>query len=125
LIATVAASIKGREDVELFERRIPIDIIFKAITILTIALGWVSFVTLVISLIEPYSFIRLFFEVMSAFGTVGLTTGITPSLSQLSKILIILTMFIGRVGPLTILLALSRKERPSSAQYIEERLMIG
>jgi trk system potassium uptake protein TrkH len=125
LAVTVAASIKGRENAELFERRIPTDIVYKAITILTIALSWVSLVTLVISLIEPYAFIRLFFEVMSAFGTVGLTTGITPGLANISKILLIITMFIGRVGPVTVILALSRRERPSSTKYIEERLMIG
>jgi trk system potassium uptake protein TrkH len=125
LAATVVASLKGREDVEIFERRIAKDIIYKAITIMTIALSWVSFVTLVMSLVEPYAFIRLFFEVMSAFGTVGLSTGITPSLTDLSRTLIILTMFIGRVGPLTVILALFKNEKPNSTRYIEERLMIG
>jgi trk system potassium uptake protein TrkH len=125
LAVTVAASIRGRQNAELFERRIPTDIVYKAITILTIALSWVSLITLVISLIEPHAFIRLFFEVMSAFGTVGLTTGITPGLTDISKILLIITMFIGRVGPVTVILALSRRERLSSTKYIEERLMIG
>ncbi|HEX7715509.1 MAG TPA: TrkH family potassium uptake protein [Bacillota bacterium] len=125
LVATIITSIKGRQDAELFERHIPTDIIYKAITILTIALSWVSVATLVMSLVEPYAFIRLFFEVMSAFGTVGLTTGITPDLTVISKIIIIITMFIGRVGPVTILIALSRTEKHNSVKFVEERLMIG
>ena len=125
LVATIITSIKGRQDAELFERHIPTDIIYKAITILTIALSCVSVATLVMSLVEPYAFIRLFFEVMSAFGTVGLTTGITPDLTVISKIIIIITMFIGRVGPVTILIALSRTEKHNSVKFVEERLMIG
>ncbi len=125
LAATIGTTIKGREDVEIFERRIPKDIIFKAITIMSIALGWVSFVTIILSLVEPYTFIKLFFEVMSAFGTVGLSNGITPNLNDISRVLITITMFIGRLGPLTVMIALSKNEKINCTKYIEERLMIG
>jgi trk system potassium uptake protein len=125
LAATVGASIKGKEDVEMFERRIPQDLVNKAITITTIALAWVSIVTLVMSLVEPFVFIRLFFEVMSAFGTVGLTTGITPNLTDISRSLLIITMFLGRVGPLTVMVALSKVNQPTAVRFIEERVMIG
>ncbi len=125
IAATVSAAIKGHQDVELFRKRIPKDIIYKAITIMSVSLAWISVVTLMLSLIEKQDFIRLFFEVMSAFGTIGLSTGITTSLTGFSELLIIITMFIGRVGPVTIMVALSKKERKNSVRYIEERIMIG
>ncbi len=124
LMATVAAAIHGKEDPEIFERRISKDLIYKAITIVTVALGLVTFVVLVMSLIEPYNFIQLLFETVSAFGTVGLTTGITPNLTDLSRVLMIITMFLGRVGPVTVMVALSA-HNAHQVKYIEERLMIG
>ena len=127
LMATVAASIKGKEDAEIFERRIPKDLVYKALTVTVVSLAWVAFVTLVMSLVEPYAFIRLFYEVVSAFGTVGLTTGITPALTDISRILIMITMYIGRVGPLTVVLALSQSSTSNRAgiKYIEDRVIIG
>jgi trk system potassium uptake protein TrkH len=78
-----------------------------------------------LSLLEPqYSFMQLIFEVVSAFGTVGLSTGITPDLKVLSKAIIILTMYIGRLGPLTV--AMLWWYRPlSNASYSEESITIG
>ena len=65
------------------------------------------------------------FEVTSAFGTVGLTTGITPELTTLGKILIIITMFTGRVGPLTLALAVAIREDKIDYTYPEEKVMVG
>lgn len=79
----------------------------------------------IICILEPqYSFVQILFEVTSAFGTVGLSTGITPDLSDLSKLLTIITMFIGRLGPLTIASIWSFKER-TEAHYSEESIVIG
>jgi trk system potassium uptake protein TrkH len=125
MLATIIATIKGKDDVEFFERRIPRDLVYKAITIITFGLGWVGFVSLVMSLVEPYEFLRIFFEVMSAFGTVGLTTGITPDLTDISRIFLMLTMFIGRVGILTVTVAMFKTYKPVSSKYIEERIIIG
>jgi trk system potassium uptake protein TrkH len=125
LIATVAATVKGKDDVELFERRIPKDLVYKALTIITFALGWVFFLTLIMSLVEPWDFLRLFFEAMSAFGTVGLTTGITSKLTDLSRLLLIITMFIGRVGVLTVVIALTKTYKPTASKYIEDKIVIG
>ncbi|MEA3305658.1 MAG: potassium transporter TrkG, partial [Candidatus Omnitrophota bacterium] len=69
--------------------------------------------------------IRAFFEVTSAFGTVGLTTGVTPHLSIAGKILIIITMFAGRIGPLTLALAVALKEEKVVYTYPEEKVMVG
>jgi trk system potassium uptake protein TrkH len=63
--------------------------------------------------------------VFSAFGTVGLSTGITPELTITGKTLIIITMYAGRLGPLTLLYALTRKLKPSGVKYPEERILIG
>lgn len=127
LLAAVVAIIKGKEDAEILERRIPKDLVYKSITIIILALSWVALVTLIMSLIEPYVFIKLLFEVMSAFGTVGLSTGITPVLTDISRVLIIITMFIGRVGLLTIMFALSQSKttNPTTTKYIEDRVIIG
>ncbi|HYH04279.1 MAG TPA: TrkH family potassium uptake protein [Bacillota bacterium] len=125
MLATIIATIKGKDDVEMFERRIPRDLVYKALTLITIALGWVSVVTLVMSFVEPYEFLRLFFEVMSGFGTVGLTTGITPHLTDLSRVLLIITMFIGRVGILTVAVALSKTYKPTASKFIEDKIVIG
>ena len=77
--------------------------------------------------IEPdKSFLALFFEVTSAFSTVGLSLGITPFLSVLGKIVITVMMFIGRVGPLTLVLAIgSRAVVPSKVEYPEGKILIG
>ncbi|MCK4889863.1 MAG: potassium transporter KtrB, partial [Candidatus Aminicenantes bacterium] len=68
---------------------------------------------------------ELLFEVVSAFGTVGLSLGITPELSLTSKIVIMVTMFTGRIGPLTLLLAISKKESKAVYDYPEENIMTG
>lgn len=127
LLAAVFATINGKEDAEVSERRIAKDLVYKAMTITMLALSWVAFVTLIMSLVESQPFIKLLFEVVSAFGTVGLTTGITPFLSDISRVLITITMFIGRLGPLTIGVALAHAKQKNQAvtRYIEDRIIIG
>lgn len=108
-----------------FKRRVPSDVIAKSFGLFLLAIGVVCFNTLLISVIEPnFSFIQNLFEVTSAFGTVGLSTGITPDLKDLSKVIIIITMFIGRLGPMTIATLWSHKEKPSIS-YSEESFIIG
>lgn len=125
LLATVIATIRGYDEVEIGKRRLPKDLIFKALTIAVLALALVITVTLVLTFTEKATFIQILFEVTSAFGTVGLSTGITPNLTDPARILIILTMFIGRLGPLTVAVALAQRTRPGRVEYIEDRVMIG
>jgi trk system potassium uptake protein TrkH len=77
--------------------------------------------------LEPdKSFLALFFEVTSAFGTAGLSLGITPFLTVLGKLTIVILMFVGRVGPLTLVLAVgSRAVTPSKVEYPEGKVLIG
>jgi len=125
LMTAIWAMIRGKENVEVFQRRIPHHIIYKAFSIVFISALLVVFITMALSIQEPHSFINILFEVVSAFGTVGLSTGITPSLSPLSKFLLIFTMFAGRVGPFTLALALALKEKKQVVHYPEGKIIIG
>ena len=90
-----------------------------------LSLSWTLMMTLLISYYEKFDFIELFFEIISAFGTVGLSTGITSQLSPAGKIIIILTMFLGRLGPLSLALSLIINRHPESIQYPEGHIMVG
>ncbi|HWR08013.1 TrkH family potassium uptake protein [Sporomusa sp.] len=125
MAAAIWALIRGRNDAELFERRIPHSIIYKAFSVLLISALLVVFVTMMLSITENQPFLKLLFEVTSAFGTVGLTTGITPDLTTSGKLWLILTMFAGRVGPVTLALALALKNRKGKLQYPEGKIIIG
>lgn len=127
LLQSVTATLKGKFDVEMFERRIPAATVVKSIAIFIISLIVVSVGVLVMMRLEPdKSFLALFFEVTSAFGTVGLSLGITPFLTSLGKFTMVLLMFVGRVGPLTLILAVgSRNAVPNEVEYPEGKVLIG
>ena len=125
LIAAVWALIRGKHDVEMFKRRIPQQVVYKAFSIFFIAATVVIFVTMMMSITENASFLKIMFEVVSAFGTVGLSTGITTSLTDYGKVWLIATMFAGRVGPVTLALALALRTRKGVVQYPEGKIIIG
>ncbi|MEN3190153.1 MAG: TrkH family potassium uptake protein [Atribacterota bacterium] len=125
LILYVWSSLTGKEGINLFKRRVSPDIIPKALTVITLSLALVITMTILLSYVEGKDFIKILFEVVSAFGTVGLSTGITPSLSVAGKIIIIITMFSGRVGPLGLALSLIKKREPEVIKYPEEKVMVG
>ena len=125
LFAAMTAMTRGTEDAVLFHRRIPQHLVYKSFTIVFIATLLVVFVTMVLSISETFPFLNILFEVVSAFGTVGLTTGITASLSDTGKAALILTMFAGRIGPITLVLALALRERKGLFHYPEGKIIIG
>ncbi len=125
IISTIVHTIRERPVVTLIDREIPLEIIRKSLTIMILALTWILAVTTVMGAIEPFKAEQIAFEVVSAFGTVGLSTGITAQLSPVSKALIIVTMFIGRVGPLTLMASIGFLASPTSIRRPEERLLIG
>ena len=109
---TVISVLYGKKDVTVFKRSILGPAIRRSISVIVIALGIVIFMIFVLLCTEPEaSFETVVFEVLSAFGTVGLTTGLTPHLSIGGKIAISITMFVGRLGPLTVAYAISRSEK--------------
>ena len=127
LVLTVIAVIKGREDPEVFERHIPKYLVYRAMAVAAIALGLVVFVTMMLSITESADFLTLFFETTSAFGTVGLSLNYSPNLSWIGKIIISITMFVGRVGPLTLVLAFAKRasRNKGNLKYPEDRIMVG
>lgn len=127
LFLVVLSVIKGKQDTEIFKRRIPIDLIQKALAVIIISLGIVVGVTMILSLSETATFMEVLFEASSAFATVGSSLGITTELTTIGKIVIIITMFIGRLGPVTIALALSIRQNRNKVKvkYPEERVIVG
>ncbi len=125
IVAAVWAQIRGKKDAELFYRRIPTVMVYKAFAIFIIAAVLVVFVTLMISISESFPFINILFEVVSAFSTTGLSTGITSELTWHGKLWIIFTMLVGRIGPMTVAFALALKYKKSAVQYPEGKITIG
>lgn len=123
---SIIAVIHGREEPEVGRRKIPFSLIYKAIAIIFGSLSLVIISAFILSIIETdKSFLGLLFEVVSAFGTVGLSTGITPDLSDISKVIITVTMFAGRLGPLTLMAALSNQVKKTGIDYPYEKVLIG
>ncbi|MCM3766353.1 TrkH family potassium uptake protein [Neobacillus niacini] len=126
LIGAVWSQIRGKEDVILFRQRIEYETIYKALTVTVSALFLVLTVTMFLTITEPgKDFLMILFEATSAFGTVGLSMGLTPELSPIGRCIIIFTMFAGRVGPLTIAFAVTMRRKPDAFRYPKGKIMIG
>jgi trk system potassium uptake protein len=127
LIQSIFATVKGRGNVEFFKRKVPNQAVVRVTALTIISIMIVSLFIFILMKIETnQNFLSIFFEVISAFGTVGLSLGITSYLTTLGKIGIILMMFIGRVGPLTFMFAIGADESKGGLfRYPNGRLMIG
>ena len=126
VILTFISVIRGREDVEAFGRRFSKELVYKAFTLAFIAMTIVIGVTLVLSITESNeNFLDLLYESTSAFATVGITTGVTQRLSSIGKVIIMITMYCGRVGPLTLAFAITRRRRKAKYKYPEGKILIG
>lgn len=126
ILASIWSQVRGNEETTIFYRTIPQLLIQRAFTIFFVFLLLVTCFTLLIDINEPaYTTSTVAFEVVSAFSTAGLTLGITPSLSSLSKFLLILAMFLGRVGPVTFALALVMRSKKKKLRYPEGKVSIG
>jgi len=125
LVATLRSILRGRPNVEFLRRGVPQDVVNKAICVVLLGLGLVFASTVIISIAEGRPLMEVLFEAASAFGTVGLSQGITGDLTTPSKIVIIMTMFFGRIGPLTLGLAIGQRTMETSYSYPVERVMIG
>lgn len=126
VIFTLIAVLKGRDDVEVYKRKLSQRTVYKAIAVFIMGLTIVSLGVMILSINEVgATFEQIVYEVLSAFGTVGLTMGITPSLAGVSKMTLIIIMFMGRVGPITVMLALSNHHEKANIKYPEGKLLIG
>jgi trk system potassium uptake protein len=120
------AILQGKESVMIYRRQVPNSLLLKAIAVTFGSLMTVVFATVAISIAEPkLDFIRILFEVVSAFATVGLSAGITAGLTSFSKLVLVATMYIGRVGILLLISAFLGDPRPSTIRYPEESLLVG
>lgn len=126
LLAFLRARVKARDSVHLFFRTIPQENVTRAFTLIFLSLSLIFVSSLIILIQQPDPVMKnVLFEVFSAFGTVGLSLGLTPHLETVSKIVLILTMYAGRVGPLTLLYAFSRRKALGKYDFVEEKVMIG
>ena len=134
-LAMVWCQARGREGTSLFKRKVPQQVIARSLAILVASFALINLMTFLLAISEHQGlppvlassrFLSLFFEVLSAFGTVGLSMGLTPTLTLTGKLLIIFTMFVGRLGPLTLALAVAAR-RPSEVhfEYAEEEVIVG
>ncbi|MBM4235602.1 MAG: Trk family potassium uptake protein [Firmicutes bacterium] len=125
IFLTLMAMIRGRQEPIFMQRRFTLTQIMKAVAIVSAAVALIFTAIFILTLAEDIEFSALLFEVFSAFGTVGLSRGITAELGTVSKLVLIITMLGGRVGPLTLMVALVRKQQKDILHYPEEQLLIG
>lgn len=125
-VLAVWATVRGYPEITVHERRLPGEVVQRALAITFISLTLVMGVSMALSLTEGGEYLPLLFETTSAFGTVGLSAGVTPGLSPAGRLLIVFTMFAGRVGPLTLAIALAKRGRPPAPlHFLEEKVAVG
>lgn len=125
MIATLRAVLRGREEVELFNRRLSPAAIQKSLSLAFISSALLVIFLMLMFLIEDGSFKSILFETVSAFNTVGLSTGITPRFSPLGKVILVAAMFVGRIGPLTLAFSLAERTSKGKYSYPQEKVIVG
>jgi trk system potassium uptake protein TrkH len=124
-LATINAAILNKPTVNLRGRRIMKDQVYRALAIVALSLFWIILTTFCLLITEKsWDFLQIAFESFSAFSTLGASMGITPYLSIVGKLLILLSMFVGRIGSLTLMIALRKDIIQGDFSYPEERVMI-
>lgn len=126
LFASTGTALKGEEEVHLYGRQIPHVLLVKAIGVAVGSLFTVIGSAVLLSITDPqFSFIEILFESTSAFATVGLSMGITGKVSPIGQVILVITMYIGRVGVMLLMAALMKIPKPKMVQYPEETLLVG
>lgn len=124
-LATIQAALLGRTNVALMGRSIAKDQIFKAVSIVALGLSWIIITTFFLLITEEWPFLDILFESVSAFATLGISFGISSSLSVVGKLFIIASMIVGRISTVTLLLAFYKKQEIPDFSYPEERIILG
>lgn len=125
LIFVIAAEVRGEQDVVVFDRSISRRTIRQALAVTLLSVATVMFCTMILTELTNYPLDQVLFEVVSAFGTVGLSTGLTPHFHAAAQLVIVALMFLGRLGPTTFASALALRERQRSYTLPEGRPLIG
>ncbi|MDP8911570.1 MAG: Trk family potassium uptake protein [Actinomycetota bacterium] len=125
LLVAIVATVRGRPSAEAFGRRVQHEVIYRALSVALLAIAFVFATGLALTLTTDAAFIRVLFEAVSAFATVGLSTNLTPQLDDPARLILTAAMFAGRLGPLTLALALARQSRPVAYRPAVESMRIG
>lgn len=125
LLLAAWSEARGQRDVQGFGRRLPKSTVRQSVAVLLVGALLVAITTLILQVITPFTLDRILFEVISAFGTVGLSTGITSALPAAAKFLLSFLMVTGRVGPMTFAAAIALRQRQSFIRLPEERPLVG
>jgi trk system potassium uptake protein TrkH len=125
LFFAILAAVRGLDEVEAFRRRVPTPQVLRALSIALLSVALVFAVSLALNVAEHFVFHRVLFEAVSALATVGYSTGITPDTTPAGRAILMLSMFMGRLGPLTLVLALAARTRRTTHRWTEETIKIG
>lgn len=125
LLMGTVATIRGQARVEAFRRTLPWEIVQQAYAIFFFFITCIGVSLFILTITETHPLLDLFFEEISALATVGLSRGVTPSLSSAGQVVIIASMFIGRVGSLTLAVALARQVSTTAYEYPTETVLVG
>jgi trk system potassium uptake protein TrkH len=131
VVAAIAATLRGNPETQLWGRRIAAPLVFRAVTVISLFLLVFGVIVAALSIAEHHlggrdtDMLELLFEGMSALSTTGVSTGLTAALTVQGKLIICAAMFIGRLGPLTLVLALSARARPVAYRPAVETIRIG
>ncbi|MDD5312892.1 MAG: TrkH family potassium uptake protein [Dehalococcoidia bacterium] len=125
LVATLVSALRGKEYAGAFNKEFVPQQIYRALAVVILSLGIITTVVFLLTITERYDFLDIFFETVSAFANVGLSSGITPDLSVAGRLIISATVFIGRLGPLTLALLLIERQQTSIYRYPQENVRIG
>ena len=125
LLIAITSTVRGQPSAQAFGRRIQHAIVYRALAVALLAIAFVFVIGLGLTLTTDATFVQTLFEAVSAFGTVGATTGITPDLTDPARLIASFAMFVGRLGPLTLVLALAARARPLPYRPAVETVRIG
>ena len=128
IILAAFNTFRGKNSVQFLRRTVPLDAVMRALAVVVSSVIAVIILTLALSITEGYladDFLKVFFEAVSAVSTAGLTTGLTPDLSDAGKVIVSVAMLLGRLGPLTLAYALARRMKTTKIKYPEEKMLIG
>lgn len=125
VVLFIIAYARGKRNIRIFNREVYEEDVLKALTVVFVAIMLVIVSSMLISIAEPLSLYAILFEATSAFGTVGLSLGITGELSVFSKVTLMLLMFVGRIGIITLLFIFKPNKERSSIHYPKEKMIIG
>jgi trk system potassium uptake protein TrkH len=125
LFFAIVSAVRGVTDVHAFGRRVPLPEVMRSLSVALLSVAAVFLLFFAMNLTEGVIFQRLLFEAISALATVGLSAGVTGELSPAGRLMLIVAMFVGRLGPLTLALALAARMRPTCYRWPQESIRIG